>query len=244
MIKAVRLAVKSESFLGGKGKYETDLSIGQTVRRRFRPSRRPVNHPARRPFIRGLADICLMLIFFALVALLVARIDQSRPVSSLSGNAYVIDGDTLVISKQHVRLKGIDAPELDQTCGGPSSLSNCGKISRQALQKLVSKTQLRCEKLGQDKYSRVLAICFAGQINLNRVMVETGQAVAYGDYHDAELLARRRKAGIWADRFETPQDWRKTHERADEAPQRNQNPVSEIIDLVAGWVARLLGGVL
>jgi endonuclease YncB( thermonuclease family) len=37
------------------------------------------------------------------------------------GTARVIDGYTIVIDGEHVRLRGIDAPETDQTCS-----RNCG----------------------------------------------------------------------------------------------------------------------
>ncbi|MET3647221.1 thermonuclease family protein [Phyllobacterium ifriqiyense] len=185
----------------------------------------------------------MTLIFFGLVALLIARIDQRPPAIDLSGNAYVIDGDTLIISKQHIRLKGIDAPELDQTCGGQPSLRNCGQIARQALQKLVARTDVRCEGQGRDKFDRFLATCFAGQINVNRIMVETGQAIAYGDYRDAELLARGRRVGIWVDAFETPQDWRRTHDGVTETSPPERNVVAEALDTVVAWVVGLLGGI-
>ncbi len=211
---------------------------------RFRSSRgRVVNQAAPRSAFRKFADICLTLIFFGLVALLVARIDQRPPMISHSGNAYVIDGDTLVIDKQHIRLMGIDAPELDQMCGKEPLLRNCGQVARQALQKLLAKNQVRCDGQGRDKFDRILATCFVGQNNINYTMVETGQAVAYGDYLDAELLARGRKVGLWANTFETPQDWRRTHDRHDETLDVERSPVSDVIDLVVGWVSRFLGGI-
>ena len=35
---------------------------------------------------------------------------------TIIGNAKVIDGDTIHIGKNKIRLHGIDAPEIDQTC--------------------------------------------------------------------------------------------------------------------------------
>jgi endonuclease YncB( thermonuclease family) len=39
----------------------------------------------------------------------------SRRAAPLIGPAKVIDGDTIVVAGELVRLHGIDAPELDQT---------------------------------------------------------------------------------------------------------------------------------
>src|SRR5262245_35629980 len=36
--------------------------------------------------------------------------------AAIVGKAWVIDGDTVVISGTHIRLEGIDAPEADQIC--------------------------------------------------------------------------------------------------------------------------------
>ncbi|NWM64748.1 hypothetical protein GY649_24610, partial [Escherichia coli] len=86
---------------------------------RFGRYRRRWRRPAAAPrsLARKLADYLLMLVFFALVALLAARLSVPREVREITGKAYVIDGDTVVVTGQHVRLKGIDAPELAQRCG-------------------------------------------------------------------------------------------------------------------------------
>jgi endonuclease YncB( thermonuclease family) len=45
----------------------------------------------------------------------------------LSGQASIIDGDTLEIHGTHIRLWGIDAPESNQLCRGEDSLQyRCG----------------------------------------------------------------------------------------------------------------------
>ena len=46
---------------------------------------------------------------------LVAFFTFSQRTDYLTGPARAIDGDTIVVADQLVRLHGIDAPELDQT---------------------------------------------------------------------------------------------------------------------------------
>ncbi len=206
--------------------------------RNYRPRwRRTPSAP--RSFGRKVLDYSLMVIFFVLVALLVAKLSQPKaPTQSLAGKAYVIDGDTLSISGNHIRLEGIDAPELNQNCGTTA----CGQASRQTLIRLIQGKPARCEGNGHDKYNRSLAVCFVGETNLNRAMVEAGQAIAYGDYRDVELQARRDKKGLWSGKFEAPQDWRREHEQLPEAPQPQPDRATNLIDQFVGWIIGLAGG--
>jgi endonuclease YncB( thermonuclease family) len=190
-------------------------------------------------------DFMLMAIFFALVALLVAKLNKREPVEPLIGKAYVIDGDTISISGNHIRLKGIDAPELTQSCGNASAPNTCGQASRQTLIRLIGGKPVRCAEEGHDKYNRSLSTCYIDELNLNRAMVEAGQAVAYGDYHDAEMQARRDKKGLWGTTFEVPQDWRREHEEElFQPPQQQLNRPADLIEQLSGWINRLLGGLL
>jgi endonuclease YncB( thermonuclease family) len=47
----------------------------------------------------------------------------------ITGPAKVIDGDTIVVADQLVRLHGIDAPELDQTFWWRGQQLVCGTMS-------------------------------------------------------------------------------------------------------------------
>jgi endonuclease YncB( thermonuclease family) len=51
---------------------------------------------------------------FALLVLSLALPVLAHTNESIAGRAYVIDGDTIVIQKVHIRLFGIDAPESKQ----------------------------------------------------------------------------------------------------------------------------------
>jgi endonuclease YncB( thermonuclease family) len=79
------------------------------------------------------------------------------------GLAEAIDGDTLRIHGQRVRLWGIDALEHDQTCDDPSTTTTqtkwLGGIEATAfLAKLVDNKTVRCEPRGNDQYRRVDSI--------------------------------------------------------------------------------------
>lgn len=140
-------------------------------------------------------------------AVAVALLDP--PAASVSGTARIADGDTLTIDRQRIRIVGIDAPELDQTCkDSTGAVWPCGKVARERLVGLASGS-LTCISEGRDKYGRMLGRCRAGEIDLGGAMIDAGLAVSYDDYKVRETLARVAQRGIWSGTFERPQDWRR-----------------------------------
>lgn len=131
----------------------------------------------------------------------------------IMGQATVIDGDTIEIQGQRIRLHGIDAPESKQLCEQGGQKYRCGQRASLALADKIGRTVVRCDKRGTDRYKRIIGICFSGDEDLNRWMVRTGWAVAYRryskDYVTDEESASSAGIGIWAGQFETPADWRK-----------------------------------
>ena len=127
------------------------------------------------------------------------------------GNARVLDGDTIKIGSQVVRLHGIDAPENDQYCERDGKNYNCGAVAENALRTLVS-GDVTCYGDVQDRYQRLIAVCQSEGRNINRQMVKTGHALAFRrfstDYVTEELTAMEAKVGIWAGTFEAPWDFR------------------------------------
>ncbi|KQB11443.1 endonuclease YncB(thermonuclease family) [Rhodobacter capsulatus] len=120
----------------------------------------------------------------------------------LQGRARVVDGDTLAIGAQKVRLFGIDAPEHDQLCKDAQGQDwPCGQAARDRLAVLAAGT-VRCAGGDRDRYDRLLAVCSAGGRDLNAVLVAEGMAEAYRkyarDYIPEETQARASRRGIWA----------------------------------------------
>lgn len=130
---------------------------------------------------------------------------------TLEGRAFVTDGDTIRIGDAKIRLKGIDAPEMEQTCFHSERSYRCGDAARRALIDLVAGQDVKCRAGGRDRYQRILASCTVRGSDIGARMVEEGWAVSYGrDYDQQEASARDRAAGIWAGEFERPQEWRRS----------------------------------
>jgi endonuclease YncB( thermonuclease family) len=126
----------------------------------------------------------------------------------LTGPADAIDGDSLRLNGQEVRLKGIDAPELLQTCRVSDRDIPCGREARSHLRRLVQSGLVTCISFETDRYGRHLGECRVRGIDINAAMVRDGQAVAYGNYMREEAEARQAYRGLWAGSFERPRDFR------------------------------------
>ncbi|MEM3335614.1 MAG: thermonuclease family protein [Thermoplasmata archaeon] len=136
----------------------------------------------------------------------------------------VIDGDTfhclpektLFGAKVHkdstisVRLRGIDAPEKRQSYGEEARLS---------LKELIGGKIVKLDVKDIDRYGRVVAYVWLGNININLEQVKRGMAWAYVEYldrpyasefYEAEKQARKQKLGLWKESNPTPPwEWRK-----------------------------------
>jgi endonuclease YncB( thermonuclease family) len=145
---------------------------------------------------------------FALL-LVLAAIGPASTQEGLTGVASVIDGDTIEIRGQRVRLYGIDSPESSQLCVRPTGERwRCGQQASFALADLIGRSIVSCQPRDRDRYGRIVAVCFNGTANLNRWMVANGWAVAYRryseDYVVDEDAARRSRANIWSGDFDMP----------------------------------------
>ncbi|MEI4470029.1 thermonuclease family protein [Frigidibacter sp. MR17.24] len=142
----------------------------------------------------------------------------------LTGRPQVHDGDTLRLGGERIRLFGIDAPELAQSCTNAEGRDwDCGGWSRHHLAALAGR-EIRCEGIERDRYDRLVARCFRRGRDLGAQMVEDGAAFAYRayalDYVDAEKRAAIAARGLWAGAAERPADWRAAQRAAapDPAP--------------------------
>mgnify|MGYP003384363709 CR=1 FL=1 len=130
------------------------------------------------------------------------------------------DGDSFSIEKTKLRLRGIDAPELNQDCIDQDGTNwACGNAARHGLAALLNQPGLRCEISGYDRFGRGLAICKTAQTaDIAASQILHGYAISQefngvADYGKEQNEARAAKRGIWRGRFINPRLWRERHHR-------------------------------
>ena len=124
----------------------------------------------------------------------------------------VVDGDTADIRLQsgmiRVRLHAVDAPERDQPQGA---------ASKAALSQLIFGRNVQVEPIEQDRYDRLVARLWLGELDVNAELIKQGRAWVYRRYADDpaycayEKQARDRRLGLWAlprERRPAPWEWR------------------------------------
>jgi endonuclease YncB( thermonuclease family) len=134
--------------------------------------------------------------------------------AEVAGQASVIDGDTIDIHGQRIRLHGIDAPEKGQPCFDAGQQPyRCGQKAAMALDEFIGGSSVTCEEQDVDRYGRIVARCMVRGQSINAWLVRKGYAMAYrkysGDYVPEETEARNAHRGVWSGSLLPPWEWRK-----------------------------------
>lgn len=109
---------------------------------------------------------------------------------TLTGPAWVTDGDTVKIKNTQVRLFGIDAPELNHPYG---------QKAKWALHRLCKGQTVRAEITDEDDYGRTVARCYLSDgRDLSAEMVKQGLAIDWpkfsgGKYQHLETCDARKR---------------------------------------------------
>ena len=141
---------------------------------------------------------------------------QTRPTPlpvDVSGVATVMDGNTLLINGQRVRLAGIEAAESGQACvSGFGRPYECGRAATLFLEQHTRNQPVRCRVLGRSSTGRLVGRCVAGGLDLAAGLVRGGWAFAFrslGDnYLEQESLAQATQLGVWSGLTQTPLGFR------------------------------------
>lgn len=141
-----------------------------------------------------------------IVALLSLVLDTAQAETMQARVVGVSDGDTVTVldgaNKTHkVRLAGIDAPERAQPHG---------VRAKQALSELVFGREVSVFIVDRDRYGRVVARVYVGNVDVNAELVRSGMVWVYRRYNQDPFLppleeeARAQRRGLWADASPTP----------------------------------------
>ncbi|MHC2543367.1 endonuclease YncB(thermonuclease family) [Sinorhizobium meliloti] len=159
----------------------------------------------------------LLVLFAALVI-----VHGSTEAADYSGRARVIDGDTISIRNQRIRIAAIDACERDQTGLKNGKLWRCGVAARSYLGTMIDGQHVRCDIIDQDQYRRLVGQCFIGDVDIGLAMVKAGLAeamlrylpathsISEVEYGQAENRARDSGFGMWSAEIESPHEYRRS----------------------------------
>jgi endonuclease YncB( thermonuclease family) len=155
-------------------------------------------------------SIKLVLMFISIVIL----VGTTRASTTIIGQASIIDGDTVEIRGERIRLFGIDAPEAAQMCLSPDGANwPCGRRASFALADHIGSLNLTCTLRGKDRWGRTIATCRSQSGDVQEWMVANGWALAFvrysRDYIRSQARAKQAKLGMWVGSFQAPWDWRK-----------------------------------
>lgn len=145
----------------------------------------------------------------------------------------VVDGDTVEVRLSsgmiRVRLQAIDTPERGQPHGD---------AAKQALARIVFGKAVELEPYEQDRYDRLVARIWLGDVDVNAAMIKDGYAWAYRRYLDDaryciyEFDARRARRGLWqapAGHRVAPWEWRRRKALAERFTDYSAQTVAECI---------------
>jgi endonuclease YncB( thermonuclease family) len=133
---------------------------------------------------------------------------------TLTGQASVIDGDTLELHGLRIRLSCIDAPESAQQCRDvDSDLYQCGAKAANALDDDIAGRPVSCEDVGKDQYGRTVAVYSIDGEDIATWLVRAGLAFDWprysrGKYTAAQKEAERAGRGVWAGSYVVPWAYR------------------------------------
>lgn len=124
----------------------------------------------------------------------------------------VIDGDTMEVRGETIRLFAVDTPELGQPWWGDDDQhQDAGQLAKNALERLVKGKRLSVRVLREDKYSRSIAIVKVDGRDVGRSLVSQGFGFASPGstrYKRTQASAKRRNKGFWRGELQMPWDYR------------------------------------
>lgn len=158
---------------------------------------------------------CPRIRIWCLSAFLIFVANSAATAKTITGVASVLDGDTIEIAGEQIRMHEIDAPDLRQTCLDHSRKIawNCGNEAAVALQTFLNQYPVTCETRGTDYIGNWFAACEVPGMNIATWMAGQGWAITNQGCPCREVrawaeFATKEALGIWNSDFDMPWLWR------------------------------------
>jgi endonuclease YncB( thermonuclease family) len=133
---------------------------------------------------------------------------------TLAGSAIVIDGRTIEVDGQAVRLLDLDAPAIGQHCRDATGADyGCGERAAAALSDHLHQRKVSCDWAFQDREGRRLGRCTLAGKDVALWLIRQGWGLPDRDckceaYREAAGQAKAKHLGLWAGSFDMPWIWR------------------------------------
>lgn len=131
-----------------------------------------------------------------------------------SGDVEVISASSIVVAGERLRVQGVVAPGLGQTCTALGVPWRCGIVARLWLEQRLSDGVLVCTGSQRDQHGQRFVSCVIENDNsfeLGRWLVRSGWALADADtmpdYVPMEHQAKAQNLGIWKGGFTPSDEW-------------------------------------
>jgi endonuclease YncB( thermonuclease family) len=152
-------------------------------------------------------------LFLLLLFVLPASLALAETLPTVVGSGTAVEGDSISVNGQVVKLWGIDAPETGQKCRNKLRQSyDCFSPSKNTLQSLIGQNQITCYIRGSDRHGQQIGTCAVNDLDLAALMVRSGWAMAYFNltpqYVGLEADAQAQSKGLWAGHADPPWVWR------------------------------------
>ena len=171
-------------------------------------------------------------VLMLLLACAPGALAQQQPV--LDGVVVgVTDGDTVDVRLDsgmvRIRLHAVDAPERGQAHG---------QAAKEVLSGLVFGKSVQVEPVEQDRYDRLVARLWIGDLDVNAEMIKRGHAWVYRRYADDpaycayEKAARDLRRGVWSvpqPPAVAPWEWRRRKTLEGRFTDYSQETVAECV---------------
>ena len=137
---------------------------------------------------------------------------------SFTSPVSVLTADTLSVQGYKIKLYGVAAPDLTQSCANKTGASyNCGQQAALWLSSWLTSNPVTCRVMKDFGNGNMVGICSLGQYDLGAALINAGWAVAdpnegkiYAPYEENESKKRN---GLWQGKFYKPWDWQAIQKR-------------------------------